>query len=75
MRYLGHRCQPAVRLHGRFETERDVAERFDGRCADGNGWHGILRASRQNLILIAEVVPPGQEKVGDAFYYSFEKLP
>lgn len=72
--YLGHKCQPAVRLHGRFETERDVAERFNARCDDGNRWLGILRASRQHLVLIAEVVPPGKQGVGDPFYYSFEYL-
>ena len=74
LHYLGHACQPAVRLHGRFETDRDVAERFNARCENGRRWRGILRASREQLVLVAEVLPPGQEPVGDAYYYSFEYL-
>lgn len=72
--YLGRKCQPAVRLHGRFETERDVAERFNARCDDGNRWLGILRASREHLVLMAQVIPPGKQGVGDPFYYNFEYL-
>ncbi len=74
MHFLGHRCAPAVRLHGRFETERDVAERFDARCKNGDRWLGILRASPERLVLIAEVVPPGKQGAGEPFYYSFEYL-
>jgi len=72
--YLGHECQPAVRLHGRFETDRDVAERFNARCENGRRWRGILRASGAQLVLVAEVLAPGQTPVGDAYYYSFEYL-
>ena len=72
--YLGHECQPAVRLHGRFETERDVAERFDAKCQDGRAWHGILRASLERVVLIAEVVTEQAQRIGDRYYYSFESL-
>jgi hypothetical protein len=74
LRYLGHACQPAVRLHGRFETDHDVAERFNARCENGRRWRGILRASGQQLLLIAEVLAADQTPVGDAYYYSFEYL-
>lgn len=74
LHYLGHDCQPAVRLHGRFETNRDVAERFNARCEDGQRWRGLMRASREHLVLIVEVLPPGVPAVGDAYYYSFEYL-
>ena len=72
--YLGHACQPVVRLHGRFETERDVAERFNARCENGRRWRGILRASAAQLVLVAEVLAPDQTPVGDAYYYSFDYL-
>jgi hypothetical protein len=72
--FLGHRCAPFVRLHGRFETEHDVAERFDARCENGDRWQGILRASSERLVMIAEVVPPGKQGAGEPFYYSFEYL-
>lgn len=74
LHYLGHKCQPLVKLRGRFETERDVAERFNARCEDGQRWRGILRASREHLVMVVEVLPPGVEAVGDAYYYSFEYL-
>lgn len=74
LHYLGHECQPLVRLHGRFETDRDVAERFNARCEDGQRWRGILRASREQLVLVVEVLPPGVQATGDAYYYSFEYL-
>jgi len=72
--YLGRKCQPLIRLHGRFETDRDVAERFNARCEDGQRWRGLLRASREQLVLIVEVLPPGVTPTGDAYYYSFEYL-
>lgn len=72
--YLGQQCQPLVRLHGRFETERDVAQRFNARCEDGQRWRGILRASPERLVLVVEVLPPGVQATGDAYYYSFEYL-
>lgn len=72
--YLGRKCQPLVRLHGRFETDRDVAERFNARCEDGQRWRGLLRASREELVVIVEVLPPGVTPTGDAYYYSFEYL-
>jgi hypothetical protein len=74
LHYLGHKCQPLVRLHGRFETDRDVAERFNARCEDGQRWRGILRASREQLVIVVEVLPPDVPATGDAYYYSFEYL-
>ncbi|HEY6724400.1 MAG TPA: hypothetical protein VI197_10215 [Polyangiaceae bacterium] len=74
LHYLGHECQPLLRLHGRFETERDVAERFNARCEDGQRWRGILRASREQLVLVVEVLPPDVQATGDIYYYSFEYL-
>ena len=74
LHYLGHKCQPLIRLHGRFETDRDVAERFNARCEDGQRWRGIMRASREQLVLVVEVLPPGVQAVGDAYYYSFGYL-
>ena len=72
--YLGRKCQPVVRLHGRFETDRDVAERFNARCEDGRRFRGLMRASREQLVLILEVLPPDVTPTGDVYYYSFEYL-
>lgn len=72
--YLGHKCQPLVRLHGRFETDRDIAERFNARCEDGRRFRGLMRASREQLVLILEVLPPGATPMGDVYYYSFDYL-
>lgn len=74
IRYLGLDCQAGIRLHGRYETDSGVAERFDSSCRNGNQWHGMLRASSKNFIVTAEVVPPGKQATGDRFYYSFEYL-
>ena len=70
--YLGRKCQPLVRMHGRFETDRDVAERFNARCESGQRWRGLMRASHEQLLVIVEVLPPSAEPAGDAYYYSFE---
>ncbi len=68
---LGQSCQRDMKIHGRFETEGKVAVRFDSNCTDGKSWHGMLRISDRHVIMTAEIVPPGQQPTGNAFYYSF----
>jgi hypothetical protein len=74
IRYLGVDCQAGIRLHGRYEKDGAVAERFDSSCRNGDEWHGMLRASTHNLVITAELVPKGKTATGDRFYYSFEYL-
>ncbi len=74
IRYLGLDCQAGIRLHGRYEKDGAVAERFDSSCRNGDAWHGMLRASSKNLVITAERVPSGKQATGDRFYYSFEYL-
>jgi hypothetical protein len=74
IRYLGLDCQAGIRLHGRFETEGGVNERFYSKCSNGDAWHGMLRASSRNVVVTAERVPSGKQGTGDSFYYSFEYL-
>jgi hypothetical protein len=74
IRYLGLDCQAGIRLHGRFEKDGAVSERFDSSCRNGDEWHGMLRASGKNLVITAERVSKGKQATGDSFYYSFEYL-
>lgn len=71
---LGHDCQRDMKIHGRFEAGDKTAVRFDSRCRDGTAWHGMLRISNRNVVMTAEVVPPGKTGQGDGFYFSFAYL-
>lgn len=71
---LGQQCQRDMKIHGRYQTNGKEAVRFDSRCTNGNSWHGMLRISERHVVLTAQIVPPGKEPTGDAFYYSFAYL-
>ncbi|HEU5073972.1 MAG TPA: hypothetical protein VFU02_07360, partial [Polyangiaceae bacterium] len=71
---LGQRCQRDMKIHGRFQSEGREAVRFDSHCGNGESWHGMLRISERNVIMTAEIVPPGRTATGDPYYYSFTYL-
>jgi len=71
---LGQRCQKDMKIHGRFQSGVNEAVRFDSNCMSGESWHGMLRISQKNVIMTAEIVPPGKTPLGEAYYYSFSYL-
>jgi hypothetical protein len=74
MKYLGHRCQLKLKVHGEFELKGVTVVQYESGCTDGTTWRGMMHFWNGNAVSTGSYGASGRG-VLEPYFYSFAVSP